>query len=188
DSDQHDHVFDTGVIRNIQFENSQPGPIRQTSTPSDEYKNARGPANAPSWTTPLTLPAGTEISVRVHEPLELQNSRTDRTWEAEVSRDIASPGGTIVVPRGSEARLVVRRLAGKEQLDLESISIGGHRLTVNAPEGAILAEYPGVTGKTPGMPSSTVAHVGAESNPVRLPAGAELGFRITRPVTLNPAK
>jgi hypothetical protein len=87
------------------------------------------------WTV---LPAGTEISVRTDETINSANAAPGQTCRASIARDIADPTGNVVIPRGSEAALVVRQVNeggtlnnGSFVLDLDSLRVNGRRYTIN---------------------------------------------------------
>ena len=81
----------------------------------------------------LVLSAGTEISVRTNETIDsdMGNSR-ERTYQAKVERGIRDGNGTIMIPRGSEAELVVRDTGNNRViLDLNSITVNSQRFLVS---------------------------------------------------------
>lgn len=77
------------------------------------------------------LPAGTEIAVRTNERIDSQDSNQGRSYSAEVGQDVVDRNGNMVLPRGSEAQLVVRRIGQDLALDLQSVSVNGERFAVN---------------------------------------------------------
>lgn len=81
----------------------------------------------------LVLSAGTEISVRTNETIDsdMGNSR-ERTYQARVEHDIRDGNGQIMIPRGSEAELVVRDTGSNRLiLDLNSITVNSQRFLVS---------------------------------------------------------
>jgi hypothetical protein len=85
------------------------------------------------------VPAGTEISVRTVEDIHARTPPDGRIYRGVVDRDVRDEEGRIVIPRGAGAELILRASSPREVLlDLESISVGGRRYTVNAePESAV---------------------------------------------------
>jgi len=80
----------------------------------------------------MTLPAGSEISVRTNENIDSASSNDNRFYTAVVSRDVVDDRGSVVIPRGSDAQLIVRRLSGNNlALDLQSVSVNGQRFNVD---------------------------------------------------------
>jgi hypothetical protein len=85
------------------------------------------------------LPRGSELLVRTDETINSQNAAEGRTYPASIVQDIADDRGNIVIPRASEARLVVRQVNpggavsnGNFVLDLESIRVNGREYRVNS--------------------------------------------------------
>jgi len=94
------------------------------------------PAN-PQAQGPI-LPAGSEIVVRTNETIDSSTSAEGQTFSASIDRDVLGPDGTVLIPKGSDARLVIRRAkaggdVGTSQLvlDLDSVTLQGQRYMVN---------------------------------------------------------
>jgi hypothetical protein len=81
----------------------------------------------------VVLPAGTEIPLRTNERIDSKEVVEGQTFSAQIAEDIRDTDGSIAIPRGSEARLVTRRLEGNGDitLDVESISVEGRRYRVS---------------------------------------------------------
>jgi hypothetical protein len=166
----------------------------------------------------MSIPAGTGISVRTNETIDTQDAAQSRTFSAEVSRDVLNAAGNVAIPRGSDARLVVRRIGdGNLALDLESVSVNGRRFLVNTNDvaagqegvganrrtgeyaggGAVLGTLLGAIagggkGAAIGALAGGAAGVGAEvltrGNRVRVPAESVLNFRLDAPMRLRPER
>jgi len=140
--------FDLNQIQGIRFDNVSTTAGRYEDR-RDSYYDQRNPAPAPvpvpnnntayrngnDW---ATLPAGTSISVRTDEDINSQNAVEGRTFTASILQDIVDGTGNIVIPRGSPATLVVRRITesntlsnGNFVLDLDSVRVNGHRYRVD---------------------------------------------------------
>jgi hypothetical protein len=86
-------------------------------------------------TKTYTVPAAAEISVRSEETIDSSIATEGQTYAAEVTRDILDPSGDVVIPRGSNAQIIIRssakggRIRGASDLilDLASVSVGGRR-------------------------------------------------------------
>ena len=82
-----------------------------------------------------TIPAGTTLTVRNNEPIDAQTATVGQTFSAIVARDVRDGHGTVVIPRGSSATLVMRAdrrqgtLQGRSELmvDVGSVAVAGHR-------------------------------------------------------------
>jgi hypothetical protein len=59
------------------------------------------------WTV---LPAGTNFAVRTDQAISEQNAGEGRTFPASIEQDVRDGNGNVVIPRGSEAALVIRRV------------------------------------------------------------------------------
>jgi hypothetical protein len=79
-----------------------------------------------------TVPAGTQITVRTNESIDAKNSNDGRIYTAVVDQDVQDNSGRVVIPRGSNAELIVRNAGNREvALDIESINVNGQRYTVS---------------------------------------------------------
>jgi len=148
--------FDLNQIQGIRFDNvtttagrynDQSGNnVRRDPEPRDNTyydqrtsayngNNNNNTANRADW---ATLPAGTSISVRTDQDINSQNASESATFPASIMQDILDGTGNVVIPRGSPATLVVRRVTeggtlsnGNFVLDLDSVRVNGHRYVVN---------------------------------------------------------
>lgn len=78
------------------------------------------------------IPAGTELAVRTDQTIDSDNAVEGRTFPASMQRDVADESGNVVIPRGSPAQLVIRRVQeggtfnnGYFVLDLDSVQVNG---------------------------------------------------------------
>jgi hypothetical protein len=78
------------------------------------------------------LSAGAEITVRTREAVDSRYPSDNRVYFATVDRDVRDRDGRTVIPRGSEAELILRDGSASEiVLDLESVTVNGRRYTVD---------------------------------------------------------
>jgi hypothetical protein len=137
-------TFNTTQIQTLDFED-RVSPAVSPSYSNDRQENlSRGgadrindinPNRGRAWTT---LQAGTQISVRTDETIDAETSTEGRTYPASIQADVMDTAGILVIPRGSRANLVVRRIneggtvtSGNLMLDLDSIEVGGRRYDVS---------------------------------------------------------
>lgn len=81
-----------------------------------------------------TIPAGTRISVRTNDTIRMNNA-DGQVFSGVVANDVADRDGRVVARAGSNAELIIRRVGNNEMaIDLDSISVGGHRYAVTATE------------------------------------------------------
>jgi hypothetical protein len=85
------------------------------------------------------VPAGKEISVRTDETIDSGRATEGQTFAAEVTRDVVDRDGSVAIPRGASARIMVKSAskgghfhgASDLVLDLASVSIDGRRYRLN---------------------------------------------------------
>jgi hypothetical protein len=101
---------------------------------NDRRDNDRRDNNyQPPSTAYMTLPAGTAIAVRTNESINTRDYKSDRSYLAQVDQDVLDPNGNVIIPRGSDARMVVRRVGDNDlALDLQSVSVNGRIYNVDS--------------------------------------------------------
>src|SRR4051812_39724733 len=78
------------------------------------------------WAQSDTVAVGTEITVRTNDAIDAKSSNEGRIYTAVIDRDVRDRSGNVVVPRGSDAELIVRDTNDRDMvLDLESINVNG---------------------------------------------------------------
>jgi hypothetical protein len=121
----------------------------QYSTPQPTASNTPGPPEAAPAQTPLpqqaapppppaVIPAGRILAVRNNLTIDSHSAVAGQFYPGVIARAVTDAGGHVIIPRGSEARLVVRsvRAQGKVEgeselaLDLDSVNISGRRYRV----------------------------------------------------------
>lgn len=141
--------FNLNQIRGIDFDNVNNSLNRENrdmreSTYSDRREGIAGDNSANRTDDRRTggdwavLPTGASISVRTDENIDQQNAAEGRTFPASIVQDVMDSTGNVVIPRGSQATLIVRRMSeggtltsGGYVLDLESVRVNGRRYVVN---------------------------------------------------------
>jgi hypothetical protein len=85
------------------------------------------------------IPSGAELAIRTSEPINSRSAQVDQTFDAQVDRDVLGDAGQVLIPRGSDARLVIRRINNggstgtpEMTLDLESVRMDGRRYLIDA--------------------------------------------------------
>ena len=79
----------------------------------------------------ILLPAGTEISVLTNLPIDSKTAQPGQTFPAQITQNVTTPDGRVVIPANSDATLVLRseNAGGVHQgdvvLDLDSVTING---------------------------------------------------------------
>lgn len=79
------------------------------------------------------VPAGTEITVRTTDTIDAKNPSDSRIYRGVVDQDVMDRSGRVVVPRGSDAELIMRDV-DKDTIvvDLEALQVNGRHYTVSA--------------------------------------------------------
>ena len=84
-----------------------------------------------------TIGTGTSISVRTNETIDVKKS-DGRVFTAVVDQDVMDANGSVAIPKGSNAELMVKSASSNDlALDLESVSVNGQRYAVTADESSI---------------------------------------------------
>jgi hypothetical protein len=79
------------------------------------------------------IPAGTVIRVRTNEKIDSGNAATGRVFAGVVEQSATDRHGTVVIPRGSPAELVVTGVSKHQlALDLASVTVGGRHYAVSS--------------------------------------------------------
>ena len=86
-------------------------------------------------TRTYVVPAGTQLAVRTEETIDSGRAVDGQTYAAEITRDVLDADGACVIPRGSNATIVIRSASkgghfrGTSDLvmDLGSVSVGGQQ-------------------------------------------------------------
>src|SRR4030095_13656538 len=77
------------------------------------------------------VPAGTEVTVRTNDTIDGNSPSDFRVYTATVDRDVTNRDGRILIPRGSQAELILRDAdSNNVVLDLETITVNGERFAV----------------------------------------------------------
>ncbi len=85
----------------------------------------------------LVLPVGTEISVMTNLPIDSRHAQPGQTFRATITQDVVGSNGRVVIPRNSDAILLLRNESGGGihsgdiVLDLQSVMINGVRHDVD---------------------------------------------------------
>ena len=119
---------------------------RATTTGGPHNQNNRGYDQ--SRMERVVLAAGTEVAVRTNERIDARNAVEGQTFSAQIEENVRDSDGSTAIPRGSDARLVVRRLEnnGDLILDVESITVEGRRYQVSTADQELDNQRQGIGG------------------------------------------
>ena len=131
-------------IESIEFNTSTSSAYTNSHSGSDyappaSTSSARHAASTSSARRSVTLPAGTEINVMTNDNIDSADANEGQTFSADVSENVVGANGQVIVPKGSEADLVLRKVqsqgtvTGNSELvlDLQSLRVNGRRYTVS---------------------------------------------------------
>jgi hypothetical protein len=81
----------------------------------------------------IVLSPGTVLAVLTNERIDSHEAVEGQTFSAKISEDIRNNDGSVIIPRGSDATLITRRVEanGDLTLDVQSITLGGRRYRVS---------------------------------------------------------
>ena len=121
-------------VRAVQFGD---GPYRPNSDwggidrPRDDNRNNRGYDRFRMER--LVLAAGTEVVLRTNERIDAKRAVEGQTFSAQIADNVRDSDNSTAIPRGSDVRLVIRRMEndGDLILDVESITVEGRRYRVS---------------------------------------------------------
>ena len=160
------------------------------------------------------IPPGTQIDVRSDTTIDARDS-DGRIYPGYVMHDIADRDGRIVIRRGAQAELIVRRFGPRDfAVDLESVTVDGRRYSIDTSdaeqirrhgEGRRTGEYAGggaivgsiigaiagggkgaAIGALAGGAAGAGAAVATRGERVYIPAESVLSFRLERPLDIYP--
>jgi hypothetical protein len=133
---QTTHHYPRTTVQLLEFGASSAAATRASSTTGGSGTAAKTRSQTAART--VVLPAGTEISVLTNENIDSSTAKEGQTFRADIADNVMNDSGQVVIPKGSEAELVIRKVSAggvtqnpEVALDLESIKVGGHRYTVN---------------------------------------------------------
>jgi len=130
-------------VRSVEYDDaaapaagSQPAqPGAPAAAPDPVHERHYHPAEAAITTKTYSLPVGTEISVRNEETIDSAKAVEGQSFAAEITKDVLDANGSVVIPRGSNAQIVIRsaskggrfRGASDLVLDLSSVAVDGRQ-------------------------------------------------------------
>jgi hypothetical protein len=151
--DNQTHTIPTTQVKSIEYDDTgaapssaeQPGaaPARQTSgaraASGAVHERHYHPTQAEIRTKTYVVPVGTQISVRTEDTINSANATEGQTYPGEVTDNVLDANGDVVIPRGSDAKLVIRsaskggrfRGASDLVLDLQAISVEGQEYLIS---------------------------------------------------------
>ncbi|MEQ1884089.1 MAG: YMGG-like glycine zipper-containing protein [Bryobacteraceae bacterium] len=127
--DKAAHTFAMKDVRRVDYDEPSPaGSAEEASHDAHDH-----PPQSAITTKTQELPVGTKISVRNEETIDSSKAAEGQIYAAEVTRDVTDSTGAVVIPRGSNAQVVIKsassggkiRGAADLVLDLNAVSVDG---------------------------------------------------------------
>ena len=151
--DKVSHTISMAQVKSVSYDQPQPSQSEAGQSGAGQSGSADSGAMQPDavhddhYHPPVsaiqsrtyTLPAGALIPVRSEETIDAAVATGGQTYAAEVTRDIKDADGAVVIPRGSNAQIIIRsaarggRIKGASDLvlDLDSVSVEGRLYTLD---------------------------------------------------------
>ena len=134
------------------YGNNQSNGNNQSYGNNQDYRNDNRYQQTPDYGQArmerVVLPAGTEVVVRTNERIVSRDVVEGQTFSAQIEEDIRDTEGSVVIPRGSDVRLVTRQVEanGDITLDVDSIAVAGRRYRVSTADEELQSRRDGVGG------------------------------------------
>ena len=128
------------------------------------------------------MPAGTEVIVRIVEPIDVSQAQEGKAWAAVVSRDVRTADGGLFVGAGSPLYFGVIPGAGGLQLVIQSVVARGNSYVTRVP---VTASGTPVTGLEPWGTTSTAGDVRLSGPRIYVPSQALIALKLGEAVTLR---
>lgn len=126
DRDGVGHSFSINDVQTIDFYSSDDSTYNRNQSRSEQSREI------------TVLPASTEIQVRTNETIESKDTAEGRTYSAQIEKDVINSSGNVVIPKGSDAHLVIQTVSSggglgspEIALDLDSVTVEGRRYVVS---------------------------------------------------------
>jgi hypothetical protein len=141
------------LVRDVEAIQFGDGPYRSHEGPADHHESSDdrhddGRGYDQARMERVMLPAGTELALMTNQRIDSKDVVEGQTFSAQIAQDIRDTDGSIAIPRGSDARLITRRLEGNGDitLDVESISVEGRRYRVSTADQELENHRDGIGG------------------------------------------
>ena len=149
--DNSTHTLSTSQVKSIDYDeapaasgepstgqNRAPSAARSPAA-DRSHENHHHPSQTEIHTKTYEVAAGTEVPVRSEDTIDSAKAVEGQTYAAEIADDVRDANGDVVIPRGSNAQIVIRsaskggRFHGASDLvlDLQSITVEGQQYLVS---------------------------------------------------------
>ena len=149
--DNATHTLSTSQVKSIDYDeapaasgepstgqNRAPSAARSPAA-DRSHENHYHPSQTEIHTKTYEVAAGTEVPVRSEDTIDSAKAVEGQTYAAEIADDVRDANGDVVIPRGSNAQIVIRSAskggrfhgASDLMLDLQSITVEGQQYLVS---------------------------------------------------------
>jgi hypothetical protein len=151
--DKTTHTVQMSQVKSVEYDDNtvpQTSGTEPAAAPSSGGSRSRAaserthehhyhPTRAEIQSKTYVVPAGTKVSIRTEDTIDSSTAAEGQTYPAEVTDNVLDANGDVVIPRGSNAKIVIRsaskggRIHGASDLvlDLDSISVEGQEYRVS---------------------------------------------------------
>jgi hypothetical protein len=147
--DKSSRTIAMNQVKSIEYDDAPPAASAAPPSPTaatapkaprteTAHRDHYHPPQAVVSTKTYQLPVGTEISVRAEETIDSGKGSEGQTYAAEVTKDVLDADGAVVIPDGSNAKIVIKsaskggRFTGQSDLvlDLRAVSVEGQEYLI----------------------------------------------------------
>jgi hypothetical protein len=128
-------TLDSRDIQSIRFGDVETASVNHKKPPPMERSYApTAPPLSPNRTfepvrSKPMVPSGTQISVRNNAAIDSKTASAGQTFSAVIASDVVDDSGSVAIPRGSEATLIVRQ-AGAGKIHANDLALALHSVAV----------------------------------------------------------
>ncbi len=126
------HHYKAASVQAIDF-GAGDSAVAQSSAAEDSATTAKAARRKE-----VSIPVGTEIAVLTNQAIDSKQANEGQTFPADVAEDVKNDAGQVVIPKGSPAELVIRKVSSGGvtsnadlTLDLQSVKVANRRYVVN---------------------------------------------------------
>jgi hypothetical protein len=130
----------------------------------------------------IVLASGSELLVRIVEPIDVSAAIEGKTWAAVLSRDVRTPEGELLLGAGSPLYLGVASSAGGSHLTMRAVVANGNSYLADVP---LVASGSAVTGLEPWGTAATSKDIQLSGSRVFVPGQALIAVKLGQPLTLR---
>lgn len=135
---EYDDAPQTAAATPGQPNPAPPAAAKQQAQSQATHRDHYHPPQSVVSTKTYLLPVGTEIPVRSEETIDSGKGSEGQTYAGEVTKDVLDADGAIVIPDGSNAKIVIKsaskggRFVGESDLvlDLRAVSVEGQEYLI----------------------------------------------------------